>query len=81
MLPPSDDAQLLTLLNKVSGSALDPKVRARIASLERTGAHVTVFEIRENGALLMIVHQGDVPSTAAIRAAYNRHLESAENLS
>jgi hypothetical protein len=67
-----DDEALMASLRELTGSVLDPQLRAHIAEVEREGARVTLYEVRETGAVLMIAHQGERPSMAAIRTAYRR---------
>jgi hypothetical protein len=74
----TDDA-LMAALRDMTGCLLEPQIRAQVSQIEHQGLRVTVYEVRETGALLMIAHASETPSMAAIRRAYRQTLESVES--
>jgi hypothetical protein len=68
------DAELMARLREITEMVVDPQILAHINVIERAGNNVSVFEILQTGALLMIVHAASRPSMAAIRTAYERQM-------
>lgn len=66
--------QLMQLVREITGSAIDPQTRARIAELERAGSNVTVFEVIEDDAILILAHAAERPNITMIRRAYEQHI-------
>ena len=82
MITNSEDDVLMAALQDITACMLEPQLRAQVARLEREGLRVTVLEVRETGAVLVIAHAGERPTMAAIRAAYQQQQrESAAMLS
>jgi hypothetical protein len=70
------DEALMDAIVELTSCPLDPQTRAHIQRIERTGLRVTIYAVRETGAVLMIAHSGARPTLSAIRQAYRTQLES-----
>jgi hypothetical protein len=69
-----DDEALMATLREITRRRLDPEVQAHIAEFEKSGPRVTLYEVLETGAVLVIVHDAVQPSMSAVRTAYARHM-------
>jgi len=69
-----DDDALMRALMEITHCMLDPQTRAHITMVEREGVHVTLYEVRETGGVLIIAHESPQPSMQAVRCAYTRHM-------
>ena len=69
-----DDEALMAALREITRRMLDPEIQGYIAEFEKSGPRVTLYEVLETGAVLVIVHDAPQPSTAAVRTAYARHM-------
>jgi hypothetical protein len=66
------DESLMGALQEIERSRLDEGTRAAIRNYERSGLRVSMFEIRENGEAIVVIHRKRRPSIEAVRTAYEQ---------
>lgn len=64
------DEELMSLLREVPPPQFDAPTRRTLQEVQRSGTHVTVFEVIATHAILMVAHVAPRPSIEAIRRAY-----------
>lgn len=66
------EGSFLRAMSEVTGSALDPQTRAQILALEAVASRVSVFEVTdlESRPVVILAHDSERPSNAALRRAY-----------
>ena len=69
-----DNEALMAALREITRHMLDPEIRGYITEFEKSGPRVTLYEVVETGAVLVIVHDAPQPSMSAVRTAYARHM-------
>lgn len=67
---------LAASLREISRAELDVETRRRVATIERAGARVSLYEVVATRGVLIIAHDGARPSEERLRTALAEHLAS-----